>query len=185
MSVVTLIFFIFEENYNMKNIFPLLLLAFIISCKKTGTTKTENSVDSTKIVDSINAARTKINDSIRNKNRFANMEETHTFLHNGITNGKGKVTFKTVAGNNDEYNINGEIKSGKEYVKINGFGIRVSEKHFNFTGEVSQSIAQYDNGKVFVRKGTKTFMTKDGGKTWRLQDLVNGSGFVDYIDIRF
>ena len=169
----------------MKKIFPLLLLAFIISCKKSGTTKTENSVDSTKIVDSINAARTKINDSIRNKNRFANMEGNHTFLHNGITNGKGKVTFKKVAGNNDEYEIKGEIKSGKEYVKINGFGIRVSEKHFNFTGEVSQSILQYDNGKIFVRKGTKTFLSKDGGKTWRLQDLVNGSGFVDYIDIRF
>jgi hypothetical protein len=61
----------------------------------------------------------------------------------------------------------------------------VSDKHMNFTGSISESISENDNGKPYVRQGTKTFMSKDGGKTYRLQDMVNGSGFVDYIDIHF
>jgi len=61
----------------------------------------------------------------------------------------------------------------------------VSDKHMNFTGSISQSISENENGKIDIRKGTKTFLSKDGGKTWRLQDMVNGSGFVDYIDIHF
>jgi len=61
----------------------------------------------------------------------------------------------------------------------------VSDKHMNFTGTISQSISGNENGKTDLRKGTKTFMSKDEGKTYRLQDMVNGSGFVDYIDIHF
>jgi hypothetical protein len=61
----------------------------------------------------------------------------------------------------------------------------VSDKHMNFTGEITESISANDNGKPYTRKGTKTFLSKDGGKTYRLQDMVNGSGFVEYIDIHF
>ncbi|WP_346983299.1 hypothetical protein [Chryseobacterium sp. POE27] len=55
----------------------------------------------------------------------------------------------------------------------------------NFSGTLTQSISENDNGKPYVRNKPKTFMSKDGGKTYRLQDMVNGSGFVDYIDIHF
>jgi len=68
---------------------------------------------------------------------------------------------------------------------MKGFVQVVTAKHINFTGEITQSIADNDNGKTYTRKGTKTFMSKDGGKTYRLQDMVNGSGFVDYIDIQY
>ena len=173
-------FFIFEHQISfMKNIFFLSVFIVAFSCNKNNHSQT----DSTKIIDSINAARTKINDSIRNRNHFENMTGTHIFTHNGISE-KGTVIFKKVKDNNDEYEISGEIKSGKNYAKINGLGIRVSPKHFNFTGEITQSIQDYDNGKIYIRKGTKTFLSKDGGKSWRLQDMVNSSGFADYIDIR-
>ena len=68
---------------------------------------------------------------------------------------------------------------------MNGSVKIVSPKHMNFTGEITQKISDNDNGKPYTRKGKKTFMSKDGGKTYRLQDMVNGSGFVDYIDIHF
>ena len=168
----------------MNKLFLLFTISLLLfSCKKTETTPNESKIDSTKIVDSINATRTKINDSIKNKSKFENLSGNHTFLHNGVS-GKGQVTFKKVEGNHDEYDIKGEIRSGKNYATINGIGIRVSDKHFNFTGEISQSIQANDNGKTFTRKGTKTFLSKDGGKTWRLQDMINSSGFADYIDIK-
>ena len=163
------------------------ITALIISCSKKETQPTQNQTDSTKIIDSINAARTKINDSIKAKNsenRFKDFSGSHKFTHNSIKN-NGSVNFKKIDGEADHYDVSGDIKSGKDYVHIQGFMAIVSEKHMNFTGSVSESISENENGKLYVRQGTKTFLSKDGGKTWRLQDMVNGSGFVDYIDIHF
>ena len=47
----------------------------------------------------------------------------------------------------------------------------VSEKHMNFTGEIIQKISANDNGKPYTRKGTKTFASKDGGKTFTWQKM--------------
>lgn len=169
----------------MKNFLTALAISvLIVSCSKKETTPTPVKTDSTKIVDSINAARTKINDSIKSKNRFKDFSGTHKFTHNSIK-GSGTVEFKKIDGEADHYNVTGDIKSGKDYLHMNGFMAVVSEKHMNFTGNISESISENDNGKPYIRKGTKTFMSKDGGKTYRLQDMVNGSGFVEYIDIHF
>lgn len=156
----------------------------VVSCSKKETTPASVQTDSTKIVDSINAARTKINDSIRNKNQFKDFSGEHKFTHNLIEN-SGTVDFKKIDGERDHYTVSGNVRSGKNYVEIKGFIAVVSDKHMNFTGEITQSISENDNGKPYTRKGTKTFASKNGGKTYRLQDMVNGSGFVDYIDIHF
>jgi len=156
----------------------------MISCTKKEASSTANHTDSTKIVDSINAARTKINDSIKSKNRFKDFSGTHKFTHNLIKN-PGSVNFEKIKGEADHYNVSGNAGSGKNSLKIKGFMAVVSDKHMNFTGEITQSISENDGGKPYTRKGTKTFLSKDGGKTFRLQDMVNGSGFVDYIDIHF
>lgn len=175
----------------MKNFLTTIALtALFVSCSKKETQPTQNQSDSTKIIDSINAARTKLNDSIKAKNRenrFKDFNGTHQFTYQNESSPKysGSVKFEKIDGERDHYTISGDIKSGKNNVTIKGFVAVVSNKHMNFTGEITQSIAENDNGKSYTRKGTKTFMSKDGGKTWRLQDMVNGSGFVDYIDIHF
>ncbi len=169
----------------MKNFLSALAVsAVLVSCSKKEATPVPEKADTAKIVDSINAARTKINDSIRSKNHFKDFSGTHTFTHNSIKN-PGSVHFEKIKGEADHYNIKGDIKSGKSYVHIDGFMAVVSDKHMNFTGNISESVAGSENGKPYVRRGTKTFMSKDGGKTYRLQDMVNGSGFVEYIDIHF
>ncbi|GAA4149040.1 hypothetical protein GCM10022217_00490 [Chryseobacterium ginsenosidimutans] len=169
----------------MKNFLTALAITvFLISCSKKEAASTSNKTDSTKIVDSINAARTKINDSIKSKNHFKDFNGSHKFTHNSIKT-SGSVDFKKIDGEADHYNVTGDIKSGKSYVHIDGFMAVVSDKHMNFTGDISESVSENENGKLYVRKGTKTFMSKDGGKTYRLQDMVNGSGFVEYIDIHF
>lgn len=163
----------------MKFLYLLIFTSFLFSCKKTGTEIVAQKIDSTAIVDSINAARIKINDSLRNSSKFGDISGTHIFLHNGIA-GNGKVTFKKVKDNNDEYEIFGSLNSGKNRAEIKGFGIRVSAKHINFTGNISQNV----DGKKYTRKGTQTFLSKDGGKTFRLQNMVNDEGFIEYIDIK-
>ncbi|UMQ39945.1 hypothetical protein MKS83_11020 [Chryseobacterium sp. Y16C] len=169
----------------MKNaLATIAILVLILSCSKKETTPSSVQTDSTKIIDSINAVRTKINDSIRSKNSFKDFSGDHKFTHNLIKN-TGTIHFKKIEGEKDHYNVSGNIKSGKNSVEIKGFVAVVSDKHMNFTGEITQSITENDNGKPYTRKGTKTFASKDGGKTYRLQDMINGSGFVDYIDIHF
>ena len=160
------------------------------SCSKKESQKTPEKSDSTKITDSINAERTKINDSIKalnSKNRFKDFSGSHRFIYQNDSSPKysGSVNFTKIEGERDNYNVSGNIKSGKNSVNLKGFVQVVTAKHMNFTGEITQSISDNDNGKPYTRKGTKTFMSKDGGKTYRLQDMVNGSGFVDYIDIHF
>ncbi len=169
----------------MKNLLlgiSVLLLAF--SCSKKDTVNTvESKIDSSKIIDSINQVRTKINDSISNKNRYTLLTGNYTLTHDMIS-GKGNVKFTKVEGNHDEYKVIGSLQSGKNYLKIDGSALRVSEKHFNFTGQITQSIQENDNGKVYTRSSTKTFMTKNNGKTWVLQDKPNPSGFIDKIEIK-
>ncbi len=170
----------------MKNfLIAVVLAAFVVSCSKKEATSTSDKTDSTKIIDSINAARTKINDSIKSKNHFKDFSGSHKFTHSSIK-GSGTITFKKIDGEKDHYNVSGDIKSGKDYVTIHGFMAVVSEKHMNFTGGLSESISENENGKLYIRQGsTKTFLSKDAGKTYGLQDMINGSGFVEYIDIHF
>ncbi|MCA6069308.1 hypothetical protein JI747_019245 [Chryseobacterium sp. RG1] len=169
----------------MKNFLATIAIAvLIVSCSKKEAIPSSAQTDSTKIIDSINAVRTKINDSIRSKNSFKDFSGNHKFTHNLINN-PGTINFKKIDGERDHYNVSGDIRVGKDYVHIQGFIAVVSNKHMNFTGNVSESISENENGKLYIRQGTKTFASKDGGKTYRLQDMVNGSGFVDYIDIHF
>lgn len=173
----------------MKNLITAIAITtLVVSCSKKDTQSTPNQSDSTKIVNSINAARTKINDSIKAKNsenNFKDFSGDHKFTYQSQNSSTktGSVNFKKMG--RDDYDVSGSIKSGENSVIIKGSAIVVSPKHMNFTGEITQRISSDNNGKPYTRKGTKTFMSKDGGKTWRLQDMVNGSGFVDYIDIHF
>ena len=171
----------------MKKIFAITIISLaLFSCSKNDANNLASEKDSAKIIDSINAAREKINDDIRKKNaqnRFKDFSGTHVFTHNMIGSA-GKITF-TKGDSRDFYSVTGSVGSGKNYVKINGEALAVGDNFFNFTGTVEQGIADYDNGKPYIRKGTKTFASKDGGKTYILQDKVNGSGFVDYITMKF
>lgn len=172
-----------------KIIFPLFVLTIGFSCsKKSPDENIHQQKDSLKIADSVNLA--KRNDSIKtlnSKNRFKDFSGNHRFTYEtqAFNTISGTVTFDKIEGERDNYNLSGSIKSGENSVNIKGFVQVVSPKHMNFTGEITQKISVNDNGKPYTRKGTKTFMSKNGGKTYRLQDMVNGSGFVDYIDIHF
>ena len=164
----------------MKNFFPILILLSVISCKKTEETNV-SKVDSSKIIDSINVARTKINDSILSSRTFKDLSGTHSLTHDQV-NGLGKITFTKIG--QDEYKISGENKSGSNFVKIEGNARMTSPKNLKFDGTITQSISDYDNGKLDVRKGKRNFSTKDGGKTFKLYESVNNAGFADKIMIK-
>ena len=164
----------------MKNLLPIVILLSIFSCKKSEETTTQK-VDSVKIIDSINTARRKINDSILSSRAFKDLSGTHTLTHDQV-NGSGKITFTKIG--QDEYKISGENKSGSNFVKIEGNARMTSPKNLKFDGTITQSIFDYDNGKLDVRKGKRNFSTKDGGKTFKLYESVNNAGFADKIMIK-
>jgi len=165
----------------MKKLALFLTILSIVSCKKVEETK-NNKVDSTKIIDSINVVRQKINDSILATDRYSNLTGTHILTHNMIK-GQGKIDF-TKAGK-DQYKINGSLQNGNDYIKVDGVGEMISKNNLRFEGTIKQSIHDYESGKLDVRNGKKIFFTKDGGKTFRLHESINSLGFSDQIYIKF
>ena len=59
----------------------------------------------------------------------------------------------------------------------------VSEEFLNFTGKITQSLQENDNGKIDVRTKKTSFAKKGNQKYWRLQNRINNAGFTDNIDI--
>lgn len=153
----------------------------LLSCSKKEEISTSGLNDTTKIIESLNVVRSKINNSIRaknNKNTFSNLEGVHALSYSSDdTTVKGKVNFKKTG--KDFYEISGSATSGQNTLSIEGTIHRVSVKHLNFYGTISQKI----NGKTYTRNKGITFFDEGKGNFWRLQDKINGSGFVEYIDI--
>ncbi|MDO5615159.1 MAG: hypothetical protein Q4G16_03145 [Cruoricaptor ignavus] len=154
----------------------------VIGCNQNK--KTEQKDDLQLQVDSINQARAKYNDSIQalnEANRFGDLSGSKTLSYksdDSSININGTINFQKTG--RDLYDISGNASSGKNTISINGTIKRVSEKHLNFEGEISQNI----NGSAYKRTKKTTFLNEGKGKFWRLQDKVNADGFVDYIDIK-
>lgn len=169
----------------MKRLILVAVLALLFSCKKNTSTENNKELqDTLSKIDSINAARTKYNDSIKtlnDKNRFTDLSGSHKlkFSSDGVVPLNGAIIFQKKA--RDTYDVSGEAKFGNNTLSITGTIQRVSEKHLNFEGKISQKI----NGSNYDRTKKTTFLNEGKGNFWRLQDKVNGDGFVDYIDISF
>lgn len=167
----------------MKKFILLSSAIFLFSCSKKESGFSQTISDSTKIIESLNLERTKINDSIRlknNQNIFADLSGTHSLKFSsdeGTIN--GKINFEKTG--RDLYKVSGSGKSEQNIINIEGTINRVSGRHLNFEGKMIQNI----NGTTFTRTKKSTFLDEGKGNYWRLQDKINGSGFVEYIDIYF
>ena len=167
----------------MKKFILLSSAIFLFSCSKKESGFSQTISDSTKIIESLNLERTKINERIRlknNRNIFADLSGTHSLKFSsdeGTIN--GKINFEKTG--RDLYKVSGSGKSGQNIINIEGTINRVSGRHLNFEGKIIQNI----NGKIFTRTKKTTFLDEGKGSYWRLQDKINGSGFVEYIDIYF
>ncbi|WP_027376762.1 hypothetical protein [Kaistella palustris] len=165
----------------MRELSLLFLLIGCFSCSKNKSTGPKYSAAAN--IDSINAARTKYNDSIKilnTKNHFRDLSGSHKLTHSSITS-FGAVNFKNTG--RDLYQVSGGAKSGKNYVEIEGQIKMVSEKYLNFTGKVTQRIIENDGGKTDVRSKKTSFVRTGNSPYWRFQNRVNNSGFADNIDI--
>ena len=167
----------------MKKFILLSSAIFLFSCSKKESGFSQTISDSTKIIESLNLERTKINERIRlknNRNIFADLSGTHSLKFSsdeGTIN--GKIKFEKTG--RDLYKVSGSGKSGQNIINIEGTINRVSGRHLNFEGKIIQNI----NGTTFTRTKKTTFLDEGKGNYWRLQDKINGSGFVEYIDIYF
>lgn len=167
----------------MKKFILLSSAIFLFSCSKKESGFSQTISDSTKIIESLNLERTKINERIRlknNRNIFADLSGTHSLKFSsdeGTIN--GKINFEKTG--RDLYKVSGSGKSGQNIINIEGTINRVSGRHLNFEGKIIQNI----NGKNFTRNKKTTFLDEGKGNYWRLQDKINGAGFVEYIDIYF
>lgn len=163
-----------------KTLFPIVLL-LLFSCKKNTAVAEKKINPETAKTDSINAARMKYNDSIKTlneKNRFADLSGSHKLSYTGDGGDlTGKIAFSKIG--RDQYSISGKASSGSNSLHVEGDIKRISDKHLNFEGKISQKIG----GSSYVRTKKTTFLDEGKGNYWRLQDKINADGFIDYIDI--
>jgi hypothetical protein len=167
----------------MKKIILFFVITTLISCSKKEENYENIKTNAAKIADSINASRTKHNDSIKilnAKNQFRDLSGNHIFTHGSFSK-KGNAIFKNIG--RDLYQVSGGIKMGKNFVKIEGEIKMVSEEYLNFTGKITQSISENDNGKIDIRTKKTSFAKKGNTSYWRLQNRLNNAGFTDNIDI--
>lgn len=160
---------------------PFLALALLSCNKNVERYEQKKLADTLRIIDSINAARTVYNDSIRvlnGKNIYRDLSGSHRLTHSEIS-APGKVFFTKTA--RDEYKISGKAASGSDFVEVNGKVELVTEKYLNFEGVIFQKI----QGKPYKRSAKTSFKDEKKGSFWRMQNKVNSDGFVDHIDIHF
>ena len=165
-----------------KFLFSAFTCALLFSCGKSSEEiAAEKKADTLRIVDSINQARAKYNDSItvlNNKNRFGDLSGTHSIsFKSDEASFKGNIKLNKIG--QDLYEVSGGGNSGKNSLNVEGEIKRVSDIHLNFDGKITQKI----NGKSFTRSKKTTFLDEKKGNFWRLQNKVNDEGFVEYIDI--
>jgi hypothetical protein len=158
----------------MKKKFYLCFFIAFISCNKNSSLNNKRTE-----IDSLNEITEKKNDSItkiNNKDFYADWSGKHKLTHNSISK-TGEISFIKIG--KDNYQVSGNITSGKNNLKITGTMKLISDDYMNLDGKIIQNIQQ--DGAEFTRKENNTF--KKEGKYWRLQNKLNGAGFVDYIDI--
>lgn len=168
----------------MKRTVAVLSLVLFWSCTKKESSDQDTLSPEAKKIESINTVRQKMNDSIAIKNqqnKFKDLSGDHQlkFSSDEAAALKGTLTFTKTG--RDLYDVSGKASSGKNTLSVKGTVKRVSEKHLNFEGEIVQNI----NGNTYRRTDKTTFFDEGKGNFWRLQNKINGSGFVDYIDIYF
>lgn len=166
----------------MKKTLFLLSAILLLSCSKKEIIDTTILSPEAKKIESINVERQKLNDSIAIRNQqniWKDLSGKHQlkFTSDETSGFSGTANFEKTG--RDLYTITGSAKSGKNTLDMSGTIKKVSEKHLNFEGEITQKI----NGTVYKRTKNTTFFDEGKGKFWRLQNKINGSGFVDYIDI--
>lgn len=168
----------------MKQIYLLFSAIILWSCSKKEDNNSDIISTEAKKIESINVERQKLNDSIALRNQiniWKDLSGKHDlkFTSDETSAFTGTANFEKTG--RDLYTLTGSAKSGKNNLEIKGTVKKVSEKHLNFEGEITQRI----NGTVYKRTKNTTFFDEGKGKFWRLQNKINASGFVDYIDIYF
>ncbi len=168
----------------MKKFLLFALFYVLHSCSQNNTEVISPVAAENKKIESLNIIRAKINDSITIKNRKNNLPDLEgnrklTFSTDGTPQFYGTINFENIG--KDLYQVKGKAVQGKNTLEINGIIKRISLKHLNFEGAIQQNI----NGESFTRKNKTTFSNEGKGQFWRLQNKINGLGFVDYIDIYY
>ena len=168
----------------MKQFLLFALFYVLISCSQKNPEEISPIAAENKKIESLNIIRAKKNDSITLKNRsnsLPNLDGNHklSFSTDEIPQFYGTINFENIG--KDLYRVKGKAVQGKNTIKIEGNIKRISLKLLNFEGEIYQNI----NGASFTRKNKTTFSTEGKGQYWRLQNKINGLGFVDYLDIYY
>ncbi len=76
-------------------------------------------------------------------------------------------------------------RSNDDYLKIDGRITKVEARRFFFDGTIEIRVSHILDGKPYTREGVQEFFLYGDRGFWRLRDMTNAEGSVDYVDIYF
>lgn len=85
------------------------------------------------------------------------------------------------------YWISGSQRSkvNQDFLKINGRITQIDATGFTFDGEITIQVYHINRGRPFTRTGLQRFTANPQRGYWRLANMRNNYGVIDYVDIFF
>lgn len=196
----------------MKNVVIILFVAALYSCEQKKTEKVETA-DQTEIVADKNREIDSLKNVISEQNSEKNDDGEHAIpdpndpvygnqedgtetpetstakdlsgkhsltLHWVSWDKPGIITFKKTG--DKTYKVSGKQSIKDQYVTIEGKITQISPLELQFEGTV---ITNNNLDGKCVKTGPQLFLSTKGRKYWRMQNMENCNGAVDYIDIYF
>ena len=79
----------------------------------------------------------------------------------------------------------GSGDGSSDYLQIDGLITNVTASAFGFDGVIETRVSHNNGGEPYRREGTYTFRLYGNRGFWRLVEMDNPDGIVDYVDIFF
>lgn len=77
-------------------------------------------------------------------------------------------------------------RNNGDYLSIEGTLRKIDDKHLVFNGKIITKVYHINGGQEVVREGEYNFLSTQGRKFWRMQEMQNPTGDgTDYVDIYF
>lgn len=77
-------------------------------------------------------------------------------------------------------------RNNGDFLSIEGTLRKIDDLHLVFNGKIITKVYHINGGQEVVREGEFNFLSTQGRKYWRLQEMDNPTeGCVDYVDIYF
>lgn len=177
-----------NNNLIMKNLLFALLLAFSANSVFAANVQTTSTVQQsakkkkTTAKKTVRTAKSLVGNHMLSLQWISWNKFGKAVITKGATEGVYNISGKQDSSCCDEY----DGRNNGDFVSIEGTIRKIDDKQLVFNGKIITKVYHINGGQEVVREGEYIFLSTQGRKYWRLQDMENPADHCcDYVDIYF